>query len=265
MMQSAQQRLAEQDAGAQTQRQQQDILDQLKDPSLAATPSKTEENEKKAAPDPKALRPIILYQRIANSHKTQVESFGPAEAFSIWLKAAIISGIILSSPWVFYQMWLFVAAGLYPHERHYIYIFLPISLGLFFFGVALAFFFVFEPVLDFLFGFNRSMGINPNMRISEWISFVLLLPIGFGISFQLPLVMLFLERIHVFSIEKYLASWRIAILVIAILSAVLTPADPYSMLLMAIPLCVLYFFGIGLCRYLPRSPAHQEEEERMIV
>jgi sec-independent protein translocase protein TatC len=96
------------------------------------------------------------------------------------------------------------------------------------------------------------MQIDPDPRISEWLSFVLMLPLGFGISFQLPLVMLFLERIGVFDVTGYLQKWRLAVLVIFILSAVLTPADPYSLLLMALPLCVLYFGGIGLCRVMPR-------------
>ena len=78
---------------------------------------------------------------------------------------------------------------------------------------------------------------------------------GFGISFQLPLVMLFLERIGIFSVQVYLEKWRISILVIFILSAVLTPADPYSLLLMAVPLCFLYFGGILLCHWLPKKTA----------
>jgi len=97
------------------------------------------------------------------------------------------------------------------------------------------------------------MGINPTPRISEWMSFVLMLPLGFGISFQLPLVMLFLERIGIFTVEVYLSKWRIAILVIAIISMFLTPSDPGSMLLMGVPLVILYFVGIAMCRYMPKG------------
>jgi sec-independent protein translocase protein TatC len=99
------------------------------------------------------------------------------------------------------------------------------------------------------------MGIDPDPRIDEWLSFVLLLPLGFGISFQLPLVMLFLERIGVFSVAAYVEKWRVAVLVIAVLSMLLTPADPGSMLLMAVPLIVLYFGGVLLCRFMPRRKA----------
>lgn len=195
--------------------------------------------------------------------EVRVTSLSAHEPFSIYLKAALVTGALLASPWIFYQIWTFVAAGLYPHEKKYVHVFLPFSLGLFFFGAALAFFFVFEPVLEFLFMFNAWLGIEQDIRISEWLGFVLILPLGFGIAFQLPLVMLFLERIGIFDVEAYITKWRIAILVIFIISMFLTPADPYSMLLMAVPLTVLYFGGILLCRYMPKgkSPFDEWDEE----
>jgi len=182
----------------------------------------------------------------------RVQSLGAHEAFMIWLKAGFVSGLVFASPWIFWQVWAFVAAGLYPHERKYVHVFLPISLGLFLGGVGLAFTFVFEPVLAFLFSFNKAMEIDPDPRISEWMSFVLFLPLGFGVAFQLPLVMLFINRLGILSEEMFLKNWRIAILVIFVISMLLTPADPISMLLMAVPLTVLYFLGIGMCRWMPR-------------
>jgi sec-independent protein translocase protein TatC len=122
-------------------------------------------------------------------------------------------------------------------------------------GVFLAFFFVFDFVLDYLLQFNEWLGLDPDPRISEWLSFVLILPIGFGIGFQLPLVMLFLERIGIVEAETYASQWRIAVLVIVVVSAVLTPADPYSMLFLAGPLCLLYFGGLWLCRRFAAAPS----------
>ena len=170
----------------------------------------------------------------------------------IYLKAALVSGLIIASPWIFWQIWSFIAAGLYPHEKRYVHVFLPFSLALFLGGNFLAFFFVFEPVLQYLFSFNDWMGIAPDPRISEWLGFFLFLPIGFGISFQLPLVMLFLDRIGVCSVKLYTSYWRVAILVIAFLSMVLTPADPTSMVLMGLPLIFLYLLGILACKFMPR-------------
>ncbi len=188
------------------------------------------------------------------------QSLAATESFMIWLKSGIFTGLLLASPWVLFQLWMFVAAGLYPQEKGYIYIFLPISLLLFFAGAGLAFFFVFKPVLDFLFSFNASMGISPQIRINEWLSFVMFLPLGFGIAFQLPLVMLFLYRINLLTIQTYLSKWRIAVMVIFALSMLLTPADPISMIMLAVPLTFLYFLGIGLCHWLPgnRNPFRDE-------
>lgn len=181
----------------------------------------------------------------------RVQTLNAHEAFMIWMKAGFISGFVFASPFIFYYIWSFIAAGLYPHEKNYIHRYLPISLLLFFAGSALAFLFVFEPVLDFLFSFNRAMDIDPDPRISEWMSFVLFLPLGFGLAFQLPLVMLFAQRIGLIPVDVFVKKWRIAVVVIFILSMFLTPADPISMLLMAGPLCFLYVTGIIFCKYMP--------------
>lgn len=205
-----------------------------------------------AEPDPQFV-PIFLWHPTDDDPRISPEVFNATEGFMIWFKAAFVMGVVLSSPWIFYQVWSFVAAGLYPHEKKYIHLFLPISVGLFFLGAATAYLFVFEPVLAFLFKFSGGLGFEIRPRISEWLSFVIFLPLGFGVSFQLPLVMLFLERIGILSVQAYLERWRIAVLVIVIVSAVLTPADPVSIFWMAIPLVALYFAGIVLCRLLPRG------------
>ena len=173
------------------------------------------------------------------------------EAFVTYIKISLVTGFVLASPWIFYQIWLFVAAGLYQHERKYIYIYLPMSLGLFLAGAVFCFYFVFPIVLDFLIGFNKWLGIAIQPRLSEYISFALMLPVMFGISFQLPLVMLFLDRIGIMTAKSYAENWRMAVLVIAIASMLLTPSDPSSMLLMMFPLVFLYYGGIQLCKFQP--------------
>ena len=182
----------------------------------------------------------------------RIQSISATEPFFSWMKVGIITGLTIAAPWIFMQLWIFVAEGLYPTERKYVYIYLPFSLLLFVAGACLAYFFVFEPVLKFLLSFNTTMGAQPNLIISEWLSFFMMLPLGFGIGFQLPLVMLFLNRIGVVSVEVYLKQWRIAILIIFVAAMFLTPSDPNSMLLLAIPLTILYFLGIALCKYLPQ-------------
>jgi len=196
-----------------------------------------------------ALVPMLLWQPLTRDPRVSITTLSAQEAFGIYVKAALLTGVVLASPWIFYQLWTFVAAGLYPHEKRWVWLFLPVSVGLFLAGVALAFFFVFDFVLDYLLEFNEWLGLDPDPRISEWLGFVLVLPIGFGLGFQLPLVMLFLERIGVFDAATYAAQWRIAVIVIFVVSAVLTPADPYSLLFLAVPLCLLYFGGLAICRW----------------
>jgi sec-independent protein translocase protein TatC len=192
--------------------------------------------------------------RLWRAAEAKIQALSPYESFMIYLKAAFVVGAVVTSPYIFFQIWSFVAAGLYPHEKSYVHIFLPISIGLFLGGASLAFFFVFGPVLDFLFSYNRSMNIAPDMRITDIISFVLLLPLGFGISFQLPLVMLFLNRIGILSLDAFMEKWRIAILLIFIISMILTPTgDPISMTMMAVPLTALYFLGLAMIKWMPRG------------
>ena len=156
------------------------------------------------------LIPLRMYHDLDNDPRVRVVGLSVQEPFSVYIKAALVVGAIISSPFVFYYLWNFVAVGLYPHEKQYVHMFLPISLGLFLAGVMLAFFVVFQFVLTFLFQFYDWMGIDPDPRITDWLTFVLIMPLGFGISFQLPLVMLFLERIGVFRTEDYTGHWRIS-------------------------------------------------------
>lgn len=194
---------------------------------------------------------FALLKKAADRFNTPV-TFRVEEAFMTYLKVTLVAGLMLASPWVFYQAWEFVAAGLYPHERRYVHIYLPMSIGLFVAGALFCFYFVFPLVLSFLIGFSQWLGVELQPRLSEYISLVLLMPLMFGLSFQLPLVMLFLERIGVVTVETYTGNWRMAVLIMAILSMLLTPSDPGSMLLMLAPLIILYIGGIQLCRFRQR-------------
>jgi len=199
------------------------------------------------------LMHVFMWRPAKDDPRVSAKSLSAHEPFMIYLKASLLVRAVLASPWIFYQLWIFVAAGLYPHEKRYLNGYLPFSIGLFLLGVGVAFFLVFEPVLHFLFTFNRYLGISPEPRITEWLGFVLMLPLGFGIAFQLPLVMLFLERIGVFTVNAYLSYWRVAILVIFVIAAILKPPEHWSMSLLAMPLSRLYFAGVLLCKLMPRG------------
>jgi sec-independent protein translocase protein TatC len=174
-------------------------------------------------------------------------SLAPLETMTIFFMVCLVTGLVVASPWVFYQIWSFVAAGLYRHERKYVKKYLPFSLGLFLAGVFLCFFFVLPITLNFLLQFNLWLGVAPTLRLSEWMSFASILPLIFGVSFQTPLVMLFLERINILTVDDFRAKRKMAIIVITIAAAVLTPGqDQFSMLLLAIPMILLYELGIVL-------------------
>jgi sec-independent protein translocase protein TatC len=173
-------------------------------------------------------------------------TLGPQEGFMAYLKVSIVAGIVMASWWIIYQLWQFVAEGLYQHERRVVYRAMPMSVGLFLIGVAFCFFIVLPVVLNFFFGINKWLGIEPNIRLSEWLGFATILPVIFGACFELPLVMLVLESVGIFRIEDYIGKWRHAILIISIVAMVVTPTtDPGSMMLLMGPMAGLYFLGIG--------------------
>ncbi len=223
-----------------------------------------------AAPDSYPAAPETLKERMLTLH-AQSEAFlqfrtemdkmtrpvtlNVQEAFVTYMKVSFVAGLIAASPWVLYQLWLFIAAGLYPHERKYIYTYLPMSIVLFLGGVMFCFYAVLPTVLDFLLGYNARIELTAQIRISEWISFAIMLPLMFGLSFQLPLIMLFLAKINIFTVEQYLGQWRIAVMAIAIISMLLTPTpDPMTMIMMMVPLLLLYALGVLLCHWSKPKP-----------
>ena len=205
--------------------------------------------DSEGTPDPSKMIKLRMFVGV----KASTEALGLQEPFMIWLKAAFVVAAVVASPGIFYHLWQFISSGLYPHERRYVYFFLPTSLILFWSGACLAFFVIFQLVIDFLLDFNANMGIGASPRLTDYMSFALFLPLGFGVAFQLPLAMLVLERLGIFSYETYLSQWRIAVLAIAFISMILTPADMVSMIGMGVPLVALYFLGIAMCKYLPRD------------
>jgi sec-independent protein translocase protein TatC len=224
-------------------------------------------------PDPESLRGKTLNLPIRfsaaglieaiNENSVRIDqsfvSLAPLETLTIFFMVCLVSGLVLASPWVFYQGWAFVAAGLYRHEKHYVHKYLPFSLGLFLTGVFLCFFFVLPITLRFLLQFNVWLGVAPTLRLSEWMGFATILPLVFGISFQTPLVMLFLERINIFTVDDFRSKRKMAILIMTITAAVITPGqDPWSMLLLACPMVLLYELGILLISQSQRSKRYKK-------
>jgi Tat protein translocase TatC len=208
--------------------------------------------------------------RVVGDSKAERELNRPAslttltvtEAFMTYFMVSIYCGIVLASPWIFWQLWQFVAAGLYPHEKKYVYMYLPLSLALFLGGCALSEFVVLPLGIRYLLSFNEWLGVEPELRLSEWLSFAVMVPLIFGCAFQTPLIMLFLERMGIVKIELYTKNRKMAIFILAIAAAFLAAApDALNMMLLAIPLWGLYEFGILLCRFAPRAKQELEEPD----
>jgi sec-independent protein translocase protein TatC len=194
------------------------------------------------------------------ARKEGMSTLNVQEAFMVYVKVSIVTGLVLASPWIFYQIWAFVAAGLYPHEKRYVNVFLPVSIGLFLAGVFLCEFVVIPRAVGALLWFNEWLQLEPDLRLNEWLSFAIFMPLIFGVSFQTPLVMLFLERINIFTVETFRAKRRIAWFGLAVIAAVITPAtDAYTMLFLWVPMSLLYELGILMCVYWPKPPAFDVE------
>jgi sec-independent protein translocase protein TatC len=193
--------------------------------------------------------------------KGYLTALSAQESLVVYFKVSIVCGIVLSSPWLLYQFWAFVGAGMYPHEKRYIrIIFLP-SLVLFVSGVLLCQFVVLPGAVKALLKFNEWLNIDPDLRLNEWLGLALILPLVFGLSFQTPLVMIFLNRIGLFSAEDYLRKWRYACFILALFAALVTPTpDIVTMGYLFAPMFGLYLVGIAFCYYFPGfDPADADE------
>jgi sec-independent protein translocase protein TatC len=193
--------------------------------------------------------------------KKYLSTLSAQEAFVVYFKVSVLCGIVLASPFLFYQFWAFVGAGLYPHEKKYVYLFFGPSVGLFIAGVLVCQFLVLPGAVKALLAFNEMLGFDPDIRLHEWLSLAIILPLVFGISFQTPLVMVFLNRLGLFTAADYLTKWRYACFIIAVFAAVITPTpDAITMLYLFVPMFGLYLLGILFCHLFPGFDPNETEE-----
>ena len=180
-----------------------------------------------------------------------------AEAFFTYMKVAFISGLILASPFVLYQIWAFVAPGLYRHEKKYVVPF--VLAGSFFFAVGILFaYYVALPVgFKFLLGFATDF-IKPLPSMKEYLSFSIKFLLAFGLVFEFPVVLVLLARIGVIDAKTLARQRKYAILLIFIFAAILTPPDIISQVIVALPMIGLYELSILLSKLFgKKSPPAQ--------
>lgn len=273
----------------------------------------------------------LLYVQYRNGLSPNIQVLAPTAAFTAYLKIAILSGLILGMPWVLFQIWRFVATGLYVHERRFVRWLAPVSIALFAIGVMFLYFIVLPVVLHFLINFNRGFDIpsltptalqkvllrgsaeeppvvdapelelivpivdtdpkapptgsvwfNSTTRrlivqgqgsvwsarmergdtgtvmesqfaIDFYISFVLMLALAFGIAFETPIVVFFLAWSGLVSIATMTSGRRYVLLGVFVLSAILTPPDMLSQVMLAVPMYLLFELGILAARLVERK------------
>ena len=174
---------------------------------------------------------------------------GPAEAFLLKLKASIFSGVILVSPFLFVQLWLFMSPGLYEHERKMAVPFVICTSVLFGTGVWFAYSIVVPYAFDFFQGEYASLNIRPEIRISEYLSITIKILLGFGLIFETPIIAFFLGRLGIIDDAFLIRYYRHAIVGMFVIAAFLTPPDVVTQFLMAGPLILLYGVSILIVRY----------------
>lgn len=181
--------------------------------------------------------------------ENQLSTLSIQEPIMTYFKVCVVTGLVLGSPVIFWELWSFVAAGLYPHEKKYVFIYLPFSLGLFLGGILLCQFGVMPVAISALLSFNEWIGLKPDLRLSEWLGFAIMMPLVFGISFQTPLVILFIDSIGLLDVQTIQSKRGIVWFAMVIIAAVITPSgDPFSLLMLWIPLGLLFELGIVMCK-----------------
>jgi sec-independent protein translocase protein TatC len=219
-------------------------------------------------PEGASAEPVVVDMRVnplnlmATLHKAQrfvsdsdrLAVMGPVEGFMVYMKVSVVCGAVLASPWIFWQLWAFVAAGLYPSEKRLVNVYLPFSLGLFLAGFFLCEEVVIPRAIRWLLQFNDWLGLKPDLRLNEWLSFAILTPLIFGLAFQTPLVMLFLAKLRIFTVETYRSKRRIAWFLIVVIAALIAPSpDVVSYFGLWVPMLGLYELGILLAQYATRD------------
>jgi len=189
----------------------------------------------------------------------------PAAAFVAYFKLAMIGGLALAAPVIFYQLWGFIAPGLYAKEKRFVIPFVLFSTVLFVGGGYFGWRTAFPIAFNYFLSMSGTVGtqgvvIQPTVMMNEYIGFVSQMLLGFGIIFEIPVICLFLSVAGIVNYLHLIRFGRWFILTAFVIAAVITPPDVTSQLLMAVPMCLLYFFSIGLAYFFGKAPSEAQRE-----
>ena len=183
----------------------------------------------------------------------------PTEAFMARTKISLVLGLMVAFPYILYNVWAFVSPGLFDKERRHVYPLMIASSILFYVGVGFCYIVLIPIVLKFLLGFGTE-NLNPLLSVGAYFAFVARLSFTFGLVFQLPIVVLVLSSMGLVTPQFLLKQWRYGIVIIFVSSAILTPPDAVSLLMMALPIVLLYIVSILIALAAVRKKEKSETE-----
>ncbi|GAB6183942.1 twin-arginine translocase subunit TatC [Thermodesulfovibrio hydrogeniphilus] len=185
---------------------------------------------------------FVLDQKIQN---TKLVFLGPAEAFWMNMKIALVTGFLLTLPVVFYQLWKFISPGLYPHERKYILPFVLTATALFMIGVTFCYLIVLPFAMSFLLNYKVGDFLMPMLSVGLYIDFLLKFLLAFGFVFELPIIIVITTRMGIITPQTLKKYRRLALVLAFVVAAIITPTpDAFNQTLMAVPMIILYEVGI---------------------
>ncbi len=169
----------------------------------------------------------------------------PTDAVSLWINVGVYMGVGLAMPWVLYQVWLFVAPGLYKHERRALTSFIFFGTVLFGLGAAFAYFIMLPQMLNFLVRFTTDFSLQPLIDVDEYLKLILIVIVGIGAIFEMPVVVYLLSTFGLVTPRFLLRNFRYAMLIITVAAAIITPTpDATTMLVFMLPMVALYFVSV---------------------
>lgn len=184
------------------------------------------------------------------------------ENVSVYMRTALLSGFIIALPWILFQLLQFIVPGLTDKERKWIFLGIPLAFALFAGGVAFSFFIMLQPAIRVM---TEFLGVVTTLRVKSYMDFALNLLFWIGLSFEFPLIVLILARVGLVKAKGLLKGWRIAVVVIAVLAAVITPTvDPVNMALFMVPLFTLYLISILLAALAGKKRSEKKEGEEHV-
>jgi len=204
-------------------------------------------------------KPIITALH-ANGMSEKLVYLNPTEPFNLYLKVAFMAGLFVTSPFVLYQVWMFISPGLYRHEKRYVMPFMFSTVGLFLAGGVFGYKIVYPQALNFLISYGKQF--QPMITIGEYTDLFLTIIIGMGVIFELPILVFFLSLMGIVSAGWMWRNFRYSILVIFIIAAIVTPTtDILNMCIFAAPMIALYALSIAIA-YLVHPKQRRARREK---